>query len=188
MASANISFEKIPVSMRKPGAYLEWNNKLALRNLPTNQQKVVLIATHTASALPALTDLANVFSEADVAATYGQGSQAHLMVRAALTAWPYATLSLITMSDDAAGVAATATITFTGSATIQGVLRVGIANADVLQIGVKRTDTAASVATAVAAAINAQVDLPVTAAAAILVVRRMGLLLCMVGGRVIALS
>ena len=166
MASANISFEKIPVSMRKPGAYLEWNNKLALRNLPTNQQKVVLIATHTASTLPALTDLANVFSEADVAATYGQGSQAHLMVRAALTAWPYATLSLITTADDAAGVAATATITFTGTATIQGVLRVGIANADVLQIGVKRTDTAASVATAVAAAINAQVDLPVTAAAA----------------------
>ena len=166
MASANISFEKIPVSMRKPGAYLEWNNKLALRNLPTNRQKVVLIAAHTDSALPTLTDLVDVFSEADVASKYGQGSQAHLMVRAALTAWPYATLSLISVADDAAGVAATASLTLTGTATIQGVLRVGIANADVLQIGVKRNDTAASVATAVAAAINGQVDLPITAVAA----------------------
>ena len=34
MASANISFDKIPASTRKPGVYAEWNLKRAMRNLP----------------------------------------------------------------------------------------------------------------------------------------------------------
>lgn len=41
MASANINFEKIPASTRKPGVYAEWNTKLAVRNLPTNKQRVL---------------------------------------------------------------------------------------------------------------------------------------------------
>ncbi len=84
MASANISFEKIPASTRKPGVYAEWNTKLAVRNLPTNRQRVCIIAQHNNAELGALTELENVFSAADVAAKYGAGSMAHLMVLAAI--------------------------------------------------------------------------------------------------------
>ena len=135
MASANINFEKIPASTRKPGVYAEWNTKLAVRNLPTNKQRVLIVAQHNNPALGELTELENVFSAADVAAKYGAGSMAHLMVTAAIKAYAYADLSLITVADNKAGVAAGGKITLSGTANTQGVLRVSIANADTLTIG-----------------------------------------------------
>ena len=90
MASANISFDKIPASTRKPGVYAEWNLKRAMRNLPTNRQRVLLIAQHTTD-LGAVSALTDVYSAAEVAERYGAGSQAHLMADAAIKAYalPY---------------------------------------------------------------------------------------------------
>ncbi len=119
MASANINFEKIPASTRKPGVYAEWNTKLAVRNLPTNKQRVLIVAQHNNPALGELTELENVFSAADAAAKYGAGSMAHLMVTAAIKAYAYADLSLITVADNKAGVAAAGKITLSGTANCQ---------------------------------------------------------------------
>lgn len=165
MASANIAFEKIPASTRKPGVYAEWNTKLAVRNLPTNKQRVCIIAQHGNPALGALTELENVFSAADVATKYGAGSMAHLMVLAAIKAYSYADLSLITIADNGAGVAATGTLTVSGEAEVQGLLRLSVGNADTLTIGISSGDSAATVAAAVKAAVDAQPSLPVTATA-----------------------
>src|SRR5690606_30192396 len=65
---------------------------------------------------------------------------------------------------DAAGVAATGTITVTGTATADGTIPLYCGGVRV-PVGVTSGDTAAEVATAIAAAINANADLPVTAAA-----------------------
>ena len=165
MASANINFEKIPASTRKPGVYAEWNTKLAVRNLPTNRQRVLLIAQHTTN-LGAVSDLTDVYSAAEVAERYGAGSQAHLMADAAIKAYANAALSIITLADHSAGVAASGKITITGNATTQGVLRVGIGNADVLMVPVAAGDSADTVGKAVKAAIAAQPGLPVSAAEA----------------------
>ena len=165
MTSANVSFDKIQTSTRKPGVYVEWNTKLAVRNLPTNKQRVLLIAQHSNPKAGKLTALANVYSAADVAAAYGAGSQAHLMALAAIKAYAYADLSLITVADNEAGVAATGSITITGTADTQGVLRVNIGNADTLTVGVAANATAATVAAAIKAAIDAETSLPVTAIA-----------------------
>ena len=165
MASANINFEKIPASTRKPGVYAEWNTKLAVRNLPTNRQRVLLIAQHTTD-LGAVSALTDVYSAAEVAERYGAGSQAHLMADAAIKAYANAALSIITLADHSAGVAASGKITITGNATTQGVLRVGIGNADVLMVPVAAGDSADTVGKAVKAAIAAQPGLPVSAAEA----------------------
>jgi bacteriophage Mu tail sheath protein len=165
MTSANVSFDKIKTSTRKPGVYVEWNTKLAVRNLPTNKQRVLLIAQHSNPKAGKLTALENIYSAADVAAAYGAGSQAHLMALAAIKAYAYADLSLITVADNEAGVAATGSITITGTADTQGVLRVNIGNADTLTVGVAANATAATVAAAVKAAIDAETSLPVTATA-----------------------
>ena len=165
MASANINFEKIPASTRKPGVYAEWNTKLAVRNLPTNRQRVLLIAQHTTN-LGAVSALTDVYSAAEVAERYGAGSQAHLMADAAIKAYANAALSIITLADHSAGVAASGKITITGNATTQGVLRVGIGNADVLMMPVAAGDSADTVGKAVKAAIAAQPGLPVSAAEA----------------------
>ena len=165
MASANISFDKIPASTRKPGVYAEWNLKRAMRNLPTNRQRVLLIAQHTTD-LGAVSALTDVYSAAEVAERYGAGSQAHLMADAAIKAYANAALSIITLADNSAGVAAAGKITITGNATTQGVLRVGIGNADVLMVPVAAGDSADTVGKAVKAAIAAQPGLPVSAAEA----------------------
>lgn len=169
MASKNIRFNRIPTSVRKPDVMVEWNTALAQRNLPANRQRVVLIAQRLADS----TDngkLHFVRDEAEVAARCGRGSQAHLMVRAAMKANPYADLSLITLADNSAGAAAAATLTLAGTASAAGYLSLTVAGGHPVQIAVARSTTAQQAAKALADAVNLQADLPVRAAASAAVV------------------
>lgn len=165
MPSPNISFDSIPSSIRKPGKYFEFNTKLAVRTLPGNLQKVLAIGQRLASGSQAALEPVDIFSDEQAAALFGRGSYAHLMARAAITANPYLQLTLIAVDDAAAGVAATGTVTLAGPATSSGVvsLYVGTTRVDV---AVASGDTAATVATALKAALDKQTDLPVTAAVA----------------------
>ncbi|EPO8499048.1 phage tail protein, partial [Yersinia enterocolitica] len=63
MASPNIAFDNIPSSIRKPGKYFEFNTRLAVRSLPSNQQLVLIIGQmlSTGSALPLVAT--SVFSD-----------------------------------------------------------------------------------------------------------------------------
>ncbi|MEM5371357.1 phage tail sheath subtilisin-like domain-containing protein [Paraburkholderia azotifigens] len=70
----------------------------------------------------------------------------------------------IALDDPGAGVAATGSFAITGTATKAGTANAYIGD-DRVQAAVAVSDTAATVATALAAAINANPDLPVTAAA-----------------------
>ncbi|MBE0530239.1 MAG: phage tail sheath subtilisin-like domain-containing protein [Rhodospirillales bacterium] len=94
----------------------------------------------------------------------GRGSQAHRMTKAFRAGNKTTPLSVIFLADDAAGVAATKTVTIGGAATAAGTLPfyVGL---DRIRVGVAEDDAAADVATALIAAINAAADLMVTAEA-----------------------
>lgn len=162
MSSANVSFDSIPSSIRKPGKYFEFNTKLAVRTLPANDQKVLIIGQKTtAGTQPALTPV-DVYSDEQARTLFGTGSLCHLMVRAAIRAYAYLQLTVLPISDDAAGVAATGTVTLTGPATGTGVVTLNI-GAESVNVAVAVADTATSVATALAAAVNASTVLPVTA-------------------------
>lgn len=169
MSSPNISFDNIPSSIRKPGKYFEFNTKLAVRTLPGNLQKVLIIGQRIAAGTVAANIVTDVFSDGDAATYFGNGSQLHLMCRAAIKANPYLSLQAIAMDDAGAGVLASSTVTLTGPATAAGVLTVKIAGKPV-QITIAAADTATAIAAALAAQIALQPDLPVTAAAALGVV------------------
>jgi len=169
MPSPNINFENIPTSIRKPGKYFEFNTKLAVRTLPGNLQKVLIVGQRIAAGSVAANIITSVFSDADAAGYFGNGSQLHLMCRAAIKANPYLALQAIAMDDAGAGVLAAGTVTLTGPATKAGVLTVKVAGKPV-RIAIANTDTATVIAAALAAQIALQPDLPVTAAAAIGVV------------------
>lgn len=169
MASPNISFNSIPSSIRKPGKYFEFNNSLAVRTLPSNLQRVLIVAQKLAAGSAAVNTIVQVFDAETAAVLFGRGSQAHRMVRAAIIANPYLQLYVLPVADDAAGVAATATITYTGPASAAGSVYVNIAGAE-LTVPVAAADSVTVIAAAVAAAINAKTDLGVTAAAAVGVV------------------
>ncbi|MCP1291135.1 MULTISPECIES: phage tail sheath C-terminal domain-containing protein [Chromobacterium] len=165
MASPNISFDQIPASIRKPGKYFEFNTKLAVRTLPGNPQRVLVIGQRFAdSAQPALAAL-DVFSDEQAAQAFGRGSYAHLLARAAINANPYLQLSVIAVDDADSAAAAVGTFTFTGPATGAGVASLFIGGRRI-DVAVAAGDDAAKIAAAAKAAVDKLADLPVTAAAA----------------------
>lgn len=164
MASPNISFDTLPASIRKPGKYFEFNTKLAVRTLPANVQRVLIVAQGTAEgSQPALTPV-EVFSDEEARTLFGTGSLAHLMVRAAITANPYLRLSVITVADDGAGIAATGKVALSGTSAGVGVVSLTI-GAQLVQVSATLADTAAAVAASLAEKVNAHRTLPVKAAA-----------------------
>ena len=163
MASKNISFDQIPASIRKPGKYFEFNTKLAVRTLPNNKQKMLIIGQRTSGGTVAEKLPTPVFSDSEAQTYFGAGSMAHLMVRAAIKANPYLDLTVVSLDDAGAGAQAHGTLTFTGPATVSGTLAVYIGN-QAVQIAISNTETAAAIAAALVAQIADQPDLPVTAA------------------------
>lgn len=114
MSSPNISFDNIPSSIRKPGQYFEFNTKLAVRTLPANAQKVLIVAPMLASGSIDPLVATSVFSGDEAAVYFGYGSVAHLMVVAAINTYAYLDLTVIGVSDAVAGIAAAGTLTITG--------------------------------------------------------------------------
>lgn len=165
MASPNISFDSIPSSIRKPGKYFEFNNSLAVRTLPSNLQRVVIVAQMTAAGTAEANTLVQVFDAETAATLFGRGSQAHRMVKAAITAYAYLQLFVLPVADHAQGVAAAATVTYTGTAASAGSIYLNLMGTE-FTVPVSAGDTAADVAASALEAINAETDLPVTVAAA----------------------
>jgi len=169
MTSPNISFDSIPSSIRKPGKYFEFNTRLAVRTLPANLQRVLIVGQKTATGTQAALAAVDIFSDRQASDFFGPGSMLHLMCKAAITAYPYLALSAIALDDAGAGVAASGTVTITGPATAAGVLSVKVANQQI-DVAITNADTPTIIAAALVAQIGKQPDLPVTAAAALGVV------------------
>jgi phage tail sheath gpL-like len=154
MDTNKIKFDNIPSGIRKPGKYLEFNTKLAVRTLPANAQKMLIIAQRLAAGTVDECVPTQVFSDAEAAAYFGEGSIAHLMVRAAIKANPYLDLSVCapaeTMSD---AVARVHTLLIGGPATGSGNFTLSI-DSDDYEVAVSNEETAADIATALKAALD----------------------------------
>lgn len=168
MASKNISFDQIPASIRKPGKYFEFNTKLAVRTLPNNLQKMLIIAQRLTAGTVAALVPTQVFSDTQAAEYFGNGSMAHLMCRAAIKANAYLDLTVCAL-DDGAGAAATGTVTIANAATAGGVLRLFVGSRSV-EIAIATGDANTAVAAALKAELDKNPDLPVTATVALGVV------------------
>jgi|GEM_PF-147387 len=154
MASKNIAFDQIPNSIRKPGKYFEFNTKLAVRTLPANKQRMLIVAPRLITGtIPALTPT-QVFSDTEAALYFGEGSVAHLMVRAAIKANAYLDLSVCAPDDPAsAPVARVHTLVIAGPATGAGAFTQSLDDVDYV-IDVANEDTAAEIAIALKAALD----------------------------------
>ena len=162
MPSKNISFDQIPSSIRKPGKYLEFNTKLAVRTLPANAQKMLIIAQRLAAGTIAELIPTQVFSDAEAAAYFGNGSIAHLMVRAAIKANPYLDLTVCALDDYATSpVARVHTLAITGPASGSGALILWVGNVR-YQVGITSADTATIIGDALKAALDNDPALPFT--------------------------
>lgn len=113
-----IGFDTIPASIRKPGVYMEFNTKLAVRTLPTNAQSICLIVPLDAGATAVVHVPGQVYSADEAKVQFGVVAQE--MVAAAIATYRYVAISCVGVTvtegqepDIAAALAATAMGKFT---------------------------------------------------------------------------
>ena len=155
-----VSFNTIPNSIRCPLFYAEMDNSKA--GTYSAKYKTLLIGQVLSGSSAVVNKPIYVSSSAYAKNKFGAGSQLTQMVDGYLKNNTSVELYCLPLADPAYN-SATGTITITGPATATGVLSIYVYNT-VVQVGVANADTAASIATALAAAINANSDLPVSAA------------------------
>lgn len=88
-----IQFDTIPASIRKPGVYMEFNTRLAVRTLPTNAQYICLIVPLGAGATSEPNVPTGIYSADEAKTKFGD--VAEQMVDAAITANRYASISCV---------------------------------------------------------------------------------------------
>lgn len=158
-----ISFNSIPVSLRTPGAYVEFDNSKAISGLPAAPRKILLIGQKLAAGTTAALAALRCVNQNQVTAAFGRGSMLDRMYRAARAGDPLTETWAVALDDTGGGTAATGTITVTGNATGAGTIALMIAGQR-LAVGIAQGDTPTQAATKIVAAIAASPDLPVTAA------------------------
>jgi phage tail sheath gpL-like len=164
-----ISFNQIPINIRTPGQYLEFDPSRAIQGLPAIAHKILVLGQRLTTGTVAQATPRKVFTAAQAETWFGRGSQLAAMLAALKAANTYTECWAIALDDNAAGAVASGTLTVTGPATEAGTLNVYIAGTRV-QVAVASGAIATAIATAIGAAITARTDLPVTASVASAVV------------------
>ncbi|MBI1407296.1 MAG: phage tail protein [Caulobacter sp.] len=160
-----ISFNTIPVNIRTPGQYVEFDASRARKGLPKRTPRVLLLGQKLAGGSALNLTLTRIVSPAGALASWGAGSMLAQMSAAFLKANPSAEVWGLSQADDAAGTYSTWTVTLTGPATSAGAMPLLIGGRQV-NTAIASGNTAAQAATAMAAAVTAASDMPVTAAGA----------------------
>jgi phage tail sheath gpL-like len=147
-------------SIRKPGSYSEII-KGESTGLPSKRQDMLIIAPRLASGKIAAGEPTQVFSAAQAADFWGAGSIMHRMALAAFRQYGSLSLTGCAVDDAAAGVAAEATITFTGQATRAGSVTLWVGT-DKIPIRVDVGEGPAEIVFRLSDTINHTPNLPVT--------------------------
>lgn len=159
----SISFNSIPINIRTPGQYIEFDNSRAVQGLPAIRHKILVVGQRLPGSSVAAGVPVRILSAAQGEDAFGRGSMLAAMLNALKAANSYTECWAVALDDNPAGAAATGTITLSGSPTEAGTLNVYIGG-QLVQVGVMSAATTGSLATALGAAVNADNTLPVTAA------------------------
>lgn len=155
----------IPSTLRVPFVAVAFDNSRASQGPALLAYRALIIAQKTASGSATADTLTRITSADQAATLAGRGSQGHRMARAWFANNTSTEVYLGVLADNGAGVAATGTLTVTGTATAAGTLNVYVGG-QLAQVGVAVGDTQNTIAANIAAAFPSTSDYPVTAAAA----------------------
>lgn len=159
-----MSFNSIPVNLLTPGQYVEFDNSRAVRGLVTMPQRILMIAPMLAAGTATANTPFQLANLAEAITKLGRGSIGVMMVDAMLRVTDTIETWVLPIADSGAGVQATGTVVFSGTPTAAGTVQLYVAGRRI-QVAVSTSDTATTIGAAIAAAINAEADLPCTAAA-----------------------
>lgn len=159
----NITFLTIPTDWRVPGQYIEIDHTKAVRGLPGMPRRILLIGQRLPAGTVAAGVLTRVTRKEDGVNYFGRGSMLAQMINAAIKVNPYTEMWSLALDDLVAGAAATFTVTVTGSPTEAGTSYLYVGGRRIA-VGITAGQTPTQIATTIAAAVNGDLDLSVTAA------------------------
>lgn len=158
-----ISFNQVPSALRVPLFYAEFDNSKAVQGSATQAYNVLMIGNRLASGTK-LALVPSVVTSAEQAANFfGAGSVLAEMASKYLKINSINQLTCVALDDPSAGAKAIGHVTFGGTPTKAGTVSFMIGGRNI-QIGVALTDAAADLATALAAAVEADTLCNVNAA------------------------
>ena len=160
-----ISFNQIPSANRTPFTFVEFDNAGANQGPTLKKYRAVLFGQKLAGGTAVANTLLRITSKQQAKLAAGAGSMLAHMFDFFFKANPLTEVYMMPLTDDGAGVAATSTLTFAGTATAAGTISLYVGG-HLMRLGVSLGDTAAAIATALAAAIQADPDYPVSAGVA----------------------
>jgi phage tail sheath gpL-like len=156
-----IAFSLVPANLRTPGVFVEFDSSKAVRGLPGQEHRVLLLVQRRTTGTKIQGQLVEVFTADEGKTYFGDGSLGHAMVQRARAASGSVRIFALALDDNAGGTAATGSVTFSGPSTAAGTLYALIAGRAV-QTAITSGMTAAQIATAFIAAVNAVTALPGT--------------------------
>ncbi|MCP1376045.1 phage tail sheath subtilisin-like domain-containing protein [Dyella lutea] len=162
---STVPFNTIPANLRVPLFHAEVDNSQA--NSGQQNQRTLVIGQITSSGTAAAGVPVISQGVSDAIALGGPGSMLALMTAAYRASDNFGEVWYLPLADDGAATAAAGSVAFAGAPTEAGTLSVYIGASKLLppvRVPVATTDTPDTIATALAAAINAATNLPVTAA------------------------
>ena len=167
MGAGAVSFNYIPANVRVPLFYAEMDNSQA--GYFAQNKRTLLVGQKLAAGTLAVNFPTLVSTTGQAKALFGAGSMLARMHEVYRQQDSFGEVWCIAVDDAAAGVAATGTITVTGTAIAAGAISLYIGGQKV-SVAVGPTDTATAIAASINATINAATDLPVTSTVALGVV------------------
>jgi phage tail sheath gpL-like len=160
-----ISFNQIPSSLRVPFVAAEFDSSQASQGPALLAYRALIIGQKISGGTATANSLHRVTNADQVLTLAGRGSILHRQAIAWFASNKITETWIGVLDDNGAGVAATGTITVTGPSTAAGTIALYLGG-ELVTVGVNSGTAQNDIATAIAAAINANLDLPVTAAAA----------------------
>lgn len=157
-----VSFNQVSSTLREPFVAVEFDSSRAQQGPALLAYRALLIGQKLAAGTGVANSLVRVTSVDQAIILGGRGSMLHRQALGWFAINKSTELWLGILADDAAGVAATGTIVFTGAATATGSIPFYFGGERVT-VAVTAGDATTALATNTAAAINANLDLPVTA-------------------------
>ncbi len=160
-----ISFNGIPTTLRIPFVYAEFDSSAAQQGPSLLAYKGLIIGQKLSTGTWAADTAQRCTNVEQAIIGGGRGSMIHRQAIGWFASNKSTELWFGVVADNGAGVAATGTIVFTGAATGAGTIAFYLGG-ERITVGVAGTEATTVLATNTAAAINAALDLPVTASVA----------------------
>lgn len=158
-----IALDTIPLNFMVPGVYAEFNNKNATQGTPAQPHVVLLIGTRLSAGTVAELVIKPITAPSQGETYFGRGSMLGAMCKAFKNANANTEVYAISLSEDAAGVKATSTVTITGPATEAGTLNFLWGGVRVA-VPVAKGDSASAIAANVKVYVDLETDNPTTVA------------------------